>query len=140
MAIVLGSKNIKDTNEYKDYAIGLSLPITINNIAFEQTFQTNEQVKSNIKNLLLTRKGERILQPEFGSGLHEVLFEFNNDEYSSIIESEIESAINQWLPFVTIQDIEIEQTDFLKDTNRVNVSITFRIGENVGLENVTFTV
>jgi len=140
MAIVLGSKNIKDTNEYKDYAIGLSLPITINNIAFEQTFQTNEQVKSNIKNLLLTKKGERILQPEFGSGLHEVLFEFNNDEYSSIIESEIESAINQWLPFVTIQDIEIEQTDFLKDTNRVNVSITFRIGENVGLENVTFTV
>lgn len=140
MAVVLGSKNVKDTDEYKNFAIGISLPIQITDTAFQQTFTTTEQIKSNIKNLLLTKKGERVLQPELGSGLHEILFEFNNDDYASRIEDTIEDTLQQWLPFVTVEDIEIEQTDFLKDTNRVNVSITFRIGENVGLENVTFTV
>ena len=77
MAVELGSKIVKDTQSYNDYAIGISLPIQITNTAFQQTFTTIEQVKSNIKNLLLTKRGERIMQPTFGSGLQEVLFEPN---------------------------------------------------------------
>ena len=54
MAIVLGQKLVQDTKKYEDYAIGISLPIQIGNTAFNQTFTTNEQIKSNVKNLLLT--------------------------------------------------------------------------------------
>ena len=53
MAIVLGQKLVQDTKKYEDYAIGISLPIQIGNTAFNQTFTTNEQIKSNVKNLLL---------------------------------------------------------------------------------------
>ena len=86
MAVELGRKIIKDTKSYNDYAIGISLPIQITNTAFEQTFQTSEQVKSNIKNLLLTKRGERILQPELGSELQELLFEPNVDDFESRID------------------------------------------------------
>jgi len=140
MAIELGRKVVKDTESYDDYAIGISLPIQITNTAFGQTFQTIDQVRSNIKNLLLTRRGERILQPEFGSGLQGVLFEFNDDDVSRKIEDTITESLEQWLPYVTVEEIEIEQTDELKDINRVNVSITFRVGDNPSLEVVTFTV
>lgn len=140
MAVELGRKIVKDTESFDDYAIGISLPIQITNTAFEQTYETIDQVRSNIKNLLLTRKGERILQPEFGSGLQEILFEFNDDSYSERIEEVIESSLEQWLPYVTVETIEIEQTDLLKDRNQVNVSITFRVGDNPNLEVVTFTV
>ena len=78
MAIVLGQKLVQDTEKYEDYAIGISLPIQIGNTAFNQTFTTNEQIKSNVKNLLLTKKGERVMQPNFGSGLQELLFDFND--------------------------------------------------------------
>lgn len=140
MAIVLGQKNVKDTESFNDYAIGITLPIQITNTAFAQSFTTREQVSSNIKNLLLTKKGERILQPEFGSGLQELLFDFNNDELPTKIEDTITEALEQWLPYVTIESIDVEQTDYLKDRNRANVSISFRIGEDVQLNEVTFTV
>ena len=140
MAIVLGQKNVKDTESFKDYAIGITLPIQITNTAFAQSFTTTEQVSSNIKNLLLTKKGERILQPEFGSGLQELLFDFNNDELPTRIEDTITEALEQWLPYVTIDSIDVEQTDYLKDTNRANVSIKFKIGDDVQLNEVTFTV
>lgn len=140
MAIELGRKIVKDTESFEDYAIGISLPIQITDTAFAQTYTTIEQVKSNIKNLLLTVRGERILQPEFGSGLQEILFEFNNDDYAQRVEETIEDSLEQWLPYVTVEDIEIEQTDLLKDRNQVNVSITFRVGENTNLDVVTFTV
>jgi phage baseplate assembly protein W len=139
MAIELGSKIVKDTKEYSNYAIGISLPIQIGKTAFEQTFTTFEQVKSNIKNLLLTKRGERVMQPEFGSGLQELLFEQNVDDLEGRIETTIEDSISQWLPFVNIDEIDIEQTNELRDNNRINVSIKFRVGNSVDLNEVTFT-
>ena len=140
MAIVLGQKNVKDTESFSDYAIGITLPIQITNTAFAQSFTTREQVSSNIKNLLLTKKGERILQPEFGSGLQGLLFDFNNDELPTKIEDTITEALEQWLPYVTIDSIDVEQTDYLKDRNRATVSIKFKVGDDVQLNEVTFTV
>jgi phage baseplate assembly protein W len=140
MAVILGQKVVKDTVEFNDYAIGISLPIQIGNVAFNQTFQTIDQVKSNIKNLLLTKRGERVMQPEFGSGLQEVLFEFNDDDLSEKIETTITTAIERWIPSVSIESILVESTDTLKDSNQVNISLTFRVNGNQNVQNVTFNV
>jgi phage baseplate assembly protein W len=140
MAVILGQKVVKDTVEFNDYAIGISLPIQIGNVAFNQTFQTIDQVKSNIKNLLLTKRGERVMQPEFGSGLQEVLFEFNDDDLSEKIETTITTAIERWIPSVSIESILVESTDNLKDSNQVNISLTFRVNGNQNVQNVTFNV
>jgi phage baseplate assembly protein W len=140
MAIELGSKLVKDTETYNDYAIGISLPIQIGGNGFTQTYSTTEQIKSNIKNLLLTQKGERILQPEFGSGLHEILFDFNNDDIEGKIEDTINQAFEQWLPYVTIADIVVEQTNALKDRNVVNLSLKFQVNGSADLNEVTFNV
>ena len=140
MAVRLSSKIVKDTPTYSDYAIGITLPLTFGNNTFEQSYLTNEQVKSNIKNLLLTKRGERILQPDFGSGLQELLFEQNVDDLEGRIEDTINESLQQWLPYVTAEQINIESTDELRDNNRLNVSIDFRIGEDVTLDNVTFIV
>jgi hypothetical protein len=78
MAVELGRRIVKDTVAYKSYAIGITLPLTFGENTFEQSFQTKDQIKSNIKNLLLTKRGERILQPQFGSGLQSLLFEQND--------------------------------------------------------------
>ena len=140
MAIVLGQKLVQDTKKYQDYAIGITLPIQIGNTAFNQSFTTAEQVKSNIKNLLLTKKGERVMQPEFGSGLQELLFEFNDDTLASKIEETITNSLEQWLPYVTAEQSDIEQTNDNKDRNLVNVSITFSILNTPDLNTVSFTV
>ena len=137
MAIELGTKVVIDTAEYNDYAVGISLPIQND---FSQTFNTSDQIKSNIKNLLLTKKGERILQPEFGSGLQELLFEQSVDDLEGKIEDTINESLQQWLPYVTADEITIKSTNELKDNNRVNVSIKFRIGDDIGLDTLTFTL
>jgi uncharacterized protein len=140
MAVEIGRRIVKDTPQYANYAIGITLPLTFGENTFEQSYLTKDQVKSNIKNLLLTKKGERILQPEFGSGLQSLLFEPNVDDLEGKIEDTINESLQQWLPYVTAEEIDIESTNELRDNNRINVSIKFRIGDDVNLENVTFTV
>jgi phage baseplate assembly protein W len=140
MAIILGNKLVKDTKTYNDYAIGISLPIQITNTAFNQTFTTKEQLRSNIKNLLQTKKGERLMQPEFGSGLDEILFEQIDDDTKIQIEDAITSTMDKWLPYVNIEEIVVDINDRLKDTNTVNISLSFTSNGNPQLDSVTFNV
>ena len=140
MAVELGRRIVKDTKEFANYAIGITLPLQFGENTFEQSFLTKDQVKSNIKNLLLTKRGERIIQPEFGSGLQSLLFEPNVDDLEGRIEDIINESLEQWLPYVTAEEIDIESTDELRDNNKINVSIKFRIGDDINLETLTFTV
>jgi phage baseplate assembly protein W len=138
MAIVLGKKILIDSKEYEEYAIGITLPIQIGNTAFNQSFKTVDQVRSNIKNLLLTKKYERLMQPEFGSGLQELLFEINDEEFADKMENTIVDTMALWLPYITVDNIDINQSNELKNSNSVEVSISFRVGDTANLETVTF--
>jgi phage baseplate assembly protein W len=139
MAVVLGSKPIQDTEDFQDYGIGITLPLRIADVAFEQSYKTIDQVKTNIKSLLLSRQGERVMQPFLGSGLSNLVFDFNDEELATKIEETINESIQRWLPFVNIANIVIEQPNELKDQNRVNVSLRFTVGDSANLETVTFT-
>ena len=56
--------------------IGLEVPFTRGkNGYFQQTFDTNSQIKQNLLNFLKTKKGERRMFPEFGTKLYDVIFE-----------------------------------------------------------------
>ena len=140
MAIVLGKKLLVDSKQFEDYAIGITLPIQIGNTAFNQSFKTIDQAKANIKSLLLTKKYERLMQPNLGSGLQELLFEINDASFSEKLENTIVDSLAMWLPYINVENIDIQQTNEMKDTNQVEVSVTFRVGETTNLDTVTFNV
>ena len=87
--------------------IGLALPIKPddNNI-FSLTKNSFDQVRHNLRNLLLTNVGERVYQPEFGSRLRELCFEQLDESLPQRVEDEIRRAVNFWLPYVNIVEVE----------------------------------
>ena len=114
----------KDKNE--DVYIGVGLPLTHTKDGFFYRTKTSlEQSKSNIKNLLLTRKGERLGNPDFGSDLFKVLFEQEGDDIESRVEEVIRSAMSRWLPFIIIDEIETKFSE--RNRNAINVSMKFSI-------------
>ena len=87
--------------------IGLALPIKPddNNI-FSLTKNSFDQVRHNLRNLLLTNVGERVYQQEFGSRLRELCFEQLDDTLPQRVEDEVRRAVNFWLPYVNIVEVE----------------------------------
>ena len=141
MAVIVGNYIVTSNNKsVNDYAIGLSLPLQFGTSTFNQTYENLEQLKSNIKNLLMTRRGERLGQPLFGTKLHELLFEQNDAQLEEKIYSAIENAISFWIPQVSIQSIEINTTNEAKDRNELNVAITFTANYNQQSFSVDFKV
>jgi phage baseplate assembly protein W len=141
MAVVLGTYIVNSsTEQLNDYAIGLSLPLQMTSNTFNQTYDNLVQLKSNVRNLLLTKKGERIGQPNFGTNLHRLLFEPNDDSLEDKIFQAVDSAIRLWLPQLSINEINIEATDEMKDLNEVSVSITFTANYNSQSFKVDFNI
>jgi len=141
MAYVLGSKIVKDTQEFDSYAYGITLPIKKGNTGyFEQAFTSFEQSKANLKNLLLTAKGERIMQPEFGTGLQSLLFEPMDDTFEYRLQDVITQTVSYWLPYINIEEIDVEMTDAMKDNHIARMTIQFTVGNTIETQEITFTV
>ena len=141
MSYVLPKKIVKDTeSEFDNYAYGLDYPVTLGSNLFKSTYTLADAARANIRNLLQTRKGERIMQPEFGTGLDELLFEPMDTEFEMKVQKEITNSVNYWLPYVTIEEIEIEMTDEMKDRNRANLNLKFRVGDSIDLNQVSLSI
>jgi phage baseplate assembly protein W len=116
----MASVREKDRND--DIFIGIRYPLGFSPEGF--FFKTKtilEQSKANMRNLLLTSKGERVMQPDFGSRLLDIVF----DQGSNIptrIEEEIREVVGVQLPYININNVFVVQ---LTDTNQVDVSIEF---------------
>jgi len=141
MAYELNKKIVIDTEEFNNFAVGITLPIQRGNDGyFRQSFRTFDQVRSNLKNLLLTKKGERLLQPEFGSGLHDLLFNPLTDKFEEDLENTINDAVAKWLPYITVEDIDIDISKEMTDNNQAKVSLKFKQEGDQTLDTLTFLV
>ena len=109
-----------------DVTIGLTLPLSHDNsFGFFKTTQTLlEQAKHNIKNLLLTRKGERLGNPEFGSDLHLLLFEQESSDLESRVEEMVLEAVTTQLPYVIVNNIESSADEMDKNIHNINLQFS----------------
>jgi len=114
--------SVREKNDNDDIFIGIRYPLGFSPDGFFYKTKTIlEQAKANLRNLLLTSKGERVMQPEFGSRLLDIVFDQGVD-IASRVEEEIRSSVNEQLPYVNIINVFVVQGN---DSNMVDVSIEF---------------
>lgn len=105
--------------------IGIDLPLRRGNQGFfQQTFTTENAIKSNLKNLLLTNFGERPLNPTFGNNLRRFVFEQDTDITKLKIEETIRDVVSENFPSLRIERFDFEDITY---DNRITVSISFSI-------------
>ena len=110
-----------------DVTIGLALPLTHRSDVgfFRATKTLLEQTKHNLRNLLLTKKGERLGNPEFGCDVHIVIFENEGaGDFESRIEETIMEAVTTQLPYVHVNKIEHSASEQDKNIHIVNLSFS----------------
>jgi phage baseplate assembly protein W len=105
-------------------AIGVSLPFNGPAGPFNSTYSTQEQAKYNLINLLLTNKGERVFNPEFGTDLRPVLFEPITEDIVSLIQSIVTTSVNTYVPEVVVSDIIVKKDE---DYNTISITVTYQM-------------
>ena len=142
MAIEKGNYNVLDLDE--DKGVGLLLPLNKKSGGvFGLSYTTEEQGISNLKNLLLTRKGERLYHPTFGAGIYDLLFELNTDDLIDRLKDSLNRDISYWLPYIVLDNIDIQPKlngELGSHGHGIVIKIYFKVTEQGANQAITFVV
>jgi len=104
---------------------------------FKSSYTTEEQAISNLKNLLLTRKGERPFQPNFGTDIYSILFEQLETDTQTSLESSLRDDIKYWLPYIIISELIVTPNE---DLNRLDISLSVKVTNTGANTQITILV
>ena len=115
-------------------ALGLKIPFRLGQDGyFETNVDTISQVSSNIKNLLLTKPGERRFNNAFGSSLYKVLFDQNElGEMLPMLVNLIQNDVNRFMNGIIVEDVKVQllENDVVNnDYNKIFIKVAFSYKE-----------
>jgi phage baseplate assembly protein W len=86
----------------------LGIKLSFNDVGiFSTNYNSTDQAKANLRNLILTKVGERYEQPTFGCNLLNILFQPMSDDIIGNINDIIQTPVSYWLPYISIENIDI---------------------------------
>lgn len=140
-SVYINSKIFPDDYKKPIGSLSIKLPMnatryTPSDSMFNLSYTTEEQAVSNMINLLLTKDGERYMQPTLGVGLYYSLFEQNTPGVNTELEFRIRRQMATFLPYIFVDDIII-QDNFSEDENGIRIIIRFRVSESGANRTVT---
>lgn len=101
--------------------LGIKLPFNTQNV-FTVNYTTKDQIKSNLLNYMLTNKGERPFNPEFGADLRNLLFEQDSD-FTSAKEVLLDNLVI-YFPMITVNNLDFSSNS---DRNMLNIKLDYSI-------------
>jgi phage baseplate assembly protein W len=89
----------------------------------------SKAIRSDLMHLILTRKGERFYNPDFGTDLLRFIFEPNDSITYSDIKLDIQTTVKRFIPNLNIDDVIIEPNDEFE--YKANIRIDYTITDDV---------
>ena len=75
------------------------------------TNEDSSAIKSDLMHLLLTRKGERLYLPDFGTDLLKYIFEFNDGTTRGDISRELNEVVKKYIPNLIINSVDVTESE-----------------------------
>tara|TARA_R110001592_G_scaffold100984_4_gene286037 strand:- start:2673 stop:3095 length:423 start_codon:yes stop_codon:yes gene_type:complete len=121
MAYIVRNVDILDLKP--STGVGIALPFN-GPTGINTTFTTKDAIKSNLLNFILTGKRERIMNPNFGSGVRDLLFEPITENITDQIENLIYGGVETFFPQVQINTllVELDPNNF-----RVTINLNYSV-------------
>ena len=124
----------------------LPLQLSSSDGPYRLTKTIKEAISQNLKMLILTNPGERMMDPNFGAGLRRYLFQNFSPTIYDKITSRIDEQVRIYLPQVNIQKVIFNESQDdqaisdMMDNNILSVTIRYSIGSFPGSEILTIPI
>jgi phage baseplate assembly protein W len=103
-------------------SVKLPLQYSAEDGPYQMTKTLPETIKQNFKHLVLTVPGERVMNPDFGVGIHQLLFEHGTNEVIEFFKERLYDQTAKYLSFLNIINVEAVMSD-----HTLNIKIEYFI-------------
>jgi len=115
---------------------GWSFPIVLDDTGGIAEASEEDKVRQSIETILRTAPGERVMRPDFGCGIHELVFDTLGGGLIGRVVSVVSDALATWEPRIDVLDVSAQQdTD---DPTRLLIEIDYRVRSTNSRFNLVF--
>lgn len=104
---------------------GWRWPMTIDSQGGVALVHEEADIREAIINILQTAPGERVMRPEYGCGIHDLIFAPMNARTMGLIIRYVQQALGRWEPRIEVPDVEVDVDP--DDDSRVLIQVCYRI-------------
>lgn len=115
---------------------GWSFPVSTDGAEDVEYAAAEVDIEEAIRIIIGTAKGERVMRPDFGCGIHEHVFDTVDRSTLTVIETAVEEALVEWEPRIDVEVVEAS-TDRL-DEGRLDISVNYRVRSTNNEHNLVY--
>lgn len=104
--------------------IGWKFPVSLDNGRVDMAAY-EESIRESIWIVLATARGERKMRPDFGCGIHDLVFAVHGGEASGRVASEVRQALILWEPRIDLLDVSVRTDE--AEPARLLIQIEYRV-------------
>ncbi len=105
--------------------IGWKFPVNVDARGDIQMSEYEEDIKEAIWIILATSKGERVMRPDFGSGIYDFVFASMNTATIGLVENSVREALTLYEPRIELLDVEVSTEE--ADSGKLLVGVSYRV-------------
>lgn len=96
----------------------------------------DEEIRQSIWLILTTAPGERQMRPEFGCGIHDLVFDANTAALHGLVQANVQGALARWEPRIDVLDVRVEAPP--EQRNLLLIHVDYRIRANNAIFNLVY--
>jgi uncharacterized protein len=96
----------------------------------------DEKIRQSIWIVLSTAPGERQMRPDFGCGIHDLVFEANTAQLRTVVAEKVREALVRWEPRIDVVDVRVETP--AEQRNYLLIRVDYRIRANNAFFNLVY--
>ncbi|HBB34545.1 MAG TPA: baseplate protein [Cyanobacteria bacterium UBA8803] len=105
--------------------VGWTSPVQLDEKGQVVTAQYEDCVRQSIWTILSTARGERVMRPDFGCGIHDLVFASNSAATSGEIVSEVSQALLEWEPRIDVLNVDVYAAP--NQPNQLLIQINYQV-------------
>ena len=104
---------------------GVGFPLELDDGDIKQA-KDEESIRQSIRIILGTAKGERVMRPEFGCGIYDLVFEITTDSTAGKISQAVREALLRFEPRIDVVDIQVTPKSD-EEGQKIFISIDYQV-------------
>jgi phage baseplate assembly protein W len=115
---------------------GWAFPVGVDATGDVRTAADERTVEESIRVILGTAKGERVMRPDFGCGIHEYAFETVDANTLTLVETSVEDALVEFEPRIAVEEVSVSTEDISEGV--LLVEIDYRVRDSNTRRNLVY--